>query len=238
MVDAGAPQIPVRSHVSAPPAGISKPTGLEVPQPMSDEPLAEGNDFMSLINRTPLGWLGDVSNPLEAVGPIGGPGRFKQPMPSEGRMGELVKKFGGFQLPDGKLTAVDVNGTNQILEGDQASKMYHQLTKTPTHQVNRESGMIPTVSGSHELSDVSVPIADSLDTAATPKLPISQDLVNGSMQDSLKRKSTTATRDDILKIRELYDSGMPMVQVAEAFSHLNNMVVRDIAKRGSFVNVK
>jgi hypothetical protein len=235
MVEAGAPQTPVKSHGPAP-GSIGAPSGINRPMPISDEPLAEGNDFMSLINRTPLGLLGDAGNPLEAVGPIGGPGRFKQPMASETRMKELVRKFGGFQLPDGRIAAQDVEGTHRMLDGEQAMKMYNHLTKTPVSRLNAESAAAPAVSGAHELSDVAVPLADSLDTAATPKLPLSQIMRN--TQDSLKRKSTKISHPEILAIRQAFDNGKPLSELQKEYPHLTDATVSEVARRLSFVNVK
>jgi hypothetical protein len=95
LMAAGAPQVPMKSHVSAPPATIGKPSGFEKPMPMGDSPLAEGQGFMGLLNKATMGLVGDVSNPLEAAMPMAGP-RF---MPSERRMEELVSKFGGRAEP-------------------------------------------------------------------------------------------------------------------------------------------
>jgi hypothetical protein len=111
MVASGAPQRPVRSHVSAPAAQIGPRSRFDQLQekvlPMSDEPLAQigvGNGILKqpysampsgedMLGMSPvMGTLGKARPGLSAFKP-------KQPMPSEARMGELMQKFGGGPRP-------------------------------------------------------------------------------------------------------------------------------------------
>ena len=216
IVDAGGPQIPSRSHLDAP-GTISRPSGLETPQPMSDEPLAAGNGFMDLLNRTPLGLLMDFNNPLEAASPP---------------LGRVPKRIRGFRLPDGKIALPDVEGVHQIVDESP------HFNKPGYIRTNTESGFAPSVTDPSHLSDVSVPIADSLDTAATPKLPL-VGKHSAQQSDPLKRRTTSVTRDDILTIRDLYSRGWTPADIkAYKFQHLSDGTVTEIARRLSFAKVE
>ena len=216
IIDSGGPQVPARSHFPAP-GTISRPSGLERPQPMSDEPLAAGNGFMDLLNRTPLGLLMDFNNPLEAASPP---------------IGRMPKRIRGFRLPDGKIALPDVTGTHRIVP---ESPHFNKKSYNRTHT---ESGFAPSVTDPAHLPDVAVPIADSLDTAATPKLPLvgSHSAQQG---DPLKRRSTTVTRDDILTIRDLYGRGWSVADIKSyKFPHLNDATIAEIGRRASFPKVE
>lgn len=150
----------------------------------------------------------------------------------------LIPKIPHFSLPGGKVTAPDVHGVNQILEGDRAAALLDKLRKPGYMQTNNESGFAPAVRGLHELSDVSVPIADSLDTAATPKLPLTQATTANNLRDMLNRSTTKAGYDDIVQIRSKFDSGIPLQEINKEFPHLTRQSVAEIAHRQSFTRVK
>ena len=76
----------------------------------------------------------------------------------------LVKGIQGFELPGGRVARPDAEGVHRIIEGDQALENLKQMQRRLVHQTNRESGFVPSVAGPSELSDVAVPIPDSLDT--------------------------------------------------------------------------
>jgi hypothetical protein len=156
-----------------------------------------------------------------------------------GQLGPIPKALRNFRLPNGRVTALDTQGVNRVLEDVPALKQLKRLTEPSLSQIHAESGYAPAVSSAHELADVAVPLADSLDTAATPKMPLAQARLDPDYQDPLKKKNTTVNRVDVIKIRELADQGMPSREIHELhFNHIPRNTVRSIAAREAFVKVK
>lgn len=141
-------------------------------------------------------------------------------------------RFKGFELPDGKIALPDVEGNHQIVDRPPS------FGRKPTGQVNRESGFAPAVTDPAHLPDVAVPIADSLDTAATPKLPLTG-RHSGVTQDPLKSRRAKVTRDDIMMIRNLYSLGWgPSDIQAYKFGHLDSSTISEIARNLIYTKVK
>lgn len=172
LVDAGAPQKPV---VSGPRSGtISKPGPFDRPMPFGDELLARARTLPQLLNESPLGLLGDASDPVSmASGPPGIPGKgrpslaaFKprQPMPSEGRMGELMGKFGGGPhtpppMPEAPLPMDEASRMQRRIEGGYTTPGYHATKENFTE-------FSPAIkAGSYGSGDFGIHIATDPDTA-------------------------------------------------------------------------
>lgn len=123
-----------------------------------------------------------------------------------------AKGFGkgirGFLLPDNKVVQPDVEGTARILEGDQAMRALERLKPKSVADV-------PSVRQAAELSDVAVPIQDSIDTNMAPGAPILRNTqaTNFGREAAIKRAKLTA--DQVYKIRELHERGWKTGDISE-----------------------
>lgn len=166
------------------------------------------------------------SDPQDALSP--------SPMMAAGKQAAkgLVKGIQGFSLPEGKAVRPDAEGVFRVLEGDQALQSLKQMETKPTHRINRESGFVPTVASTKELSDVAVPIADSLDTDMAPSAPIIADTrKNFGREAAIKKSKLTA--DVIYKIRELHDRGWSTKDIVD-LTKVPKSTVYEIKNRLSY----
>lgn len=148
-----------------------------------------------------------------------------------------VNGIQGFALPDGRIVTPDVTGVNRIVEGDDALRSLQRMVGPSIRRQNVESAAVPTVSGADELSDVAVPIADSLDTNMAPGAPL-MGKWGGASMDPLLKKTAKVSHQDILAIRQLYDGGMRPQEIAAQYPGLSVASVDAIARRHSYPKVK
>ena len=168
LTQAGAPQRPVKSHVSAPASQIGPRSRFDILQepelPLSDEPLSaigvantvlkqphrampSGEDLMGMSPM--LGTLGKARPGLAAFRP-------KQPMPSEARMGELMNKFGG---REGSLPMDEASRMARAAEQGYTVPAYHGTTKDFT-EFNE-----PIKIGGYSEGDMGIHVAEDPSTA-------------------------------------------------------------------------
>ena len=142
----------------------------------------------------------------------------------------------GFVLPDGKVAQPDAEGTARIVEGDAAIKSLQKMVARPHSAINRESGFVPAIGGADELSDVKVPIADSLDTPMAPGAPLSG---KWDTQAAHMARRSKLSEQDVRKIRELYETGAKTVTELQAmYPDVAKQSIAETARRLNFPRIK
>lgn len=153
-------------------------------------------------------------------------------------MAGRAPRMKGFTGPGGKvIQTTDQLGrpiTPVTHEGEAAARALTRMTKGGINKQLLTSGEVPTVSDPSHLSDVAVPIADSLDTAATPKMPLLQQV---DRQSGASKSKAKLSADDVWKIRELYDAGTPMTMIARLFPQVNPGTISEAARRASYAKL-